>query len=355
MNPGPMRSLRASALAASVLLSLLCGCALDVNRERVGTPLDLEAFETLEPGSSDLGDSLDALGAPHLIERENDDEETHLWWIHRDLADINLRLQLPLSFFGYRHNVFQYFQGDDQNNTIHLAFDDEGQLLQKELHLPEGFEALDSEPAPAVFHLSPRAEYSLLVEGDADFRDYDEIFDEGYLLGFDFGYQPVAPLVISLGLSYQEHEGQDVDVGPADVEFGDLRIWSAQVLVRLQIPFEVFGNLFNYAEVRRVLLAEDPSVYDGWLVYLEGGLGAAYNEDVSADFQGNRLGDFFDDGVGMTNVAGAGIEYSLQPVSFRLGGTFRSIDAFSDGDTVLADEAEGLGLWMVGASMSFKF
>ena len=345
---------RVGLCAAGVVLLTLCGCALDINRERIGMPLRHESFEDLEVGASDLGDSLDALGAPQRVERENDGDETHLWWVHRDVSDINIRFQLPLSFFGYRHNLFQYFQGDDQNNTMHLVFDDAGSLLQKELFIPEEYRREIKDPAPGRVLLTPRAEYAVFLEGDADLDDYRELFGNGYLLGFQVGYQPVAPLIISLGANYQLYEGQRVRTPSTVFEFDDLELFTAEVLVRLQIPFEVFAELFNYAEVRKILLAEDPADYDGWLVYIEAGLGAAFNQDVPVYVNGARQGDFFDDDIGMTETAGLGIEYSVENVSIRLGGTYRSMDAFGDGDTGLRDDAGAFGAWLLGASVSVK-
>ncbi len=344
------------SLSGGILyLLLMGGCALDIARERVGTPLDIEAYEELKVGESDLGVSLEKLGAPHLIERENDDSETHLWWVHRDLADINFRFQFPVSVLGYRHNVFQYFQGDEQSNTFHLVFDDAGNLLSKEVQIAEDYLELDEEGVEGRFHISPRVEYSFLLDGDADIDDYDELFHRGPYFGLDIGYQPVAPLTLGLNVGYQQYQGRHLEDAQVPTQFHDLELYSAEISVRLQVPFEVFSNIFDYQELRRVLLTEDPALYDGWLLYVEGTVGVTFNEDVPVEIQNVRTGDFIDDGLVLSNTAGVGIEYSLKHMSFRLGGTLRTLDAFESGNSPLADDLEELNIWGVSASLSLKF
>lgn len=342
-------------LAVPLLMLLGAGCALDIGRDRVGVPLDLEAAEELEPGRSDLGESLEKLGAPHRIERENEADRTHLWWVHRDAADVNLRFQLPVTLLGYRHNVFQYFQGEGQDNTIHLVFDDDGQLLDREIHVAPEYRESDATDFPGRLHLAVRGEHTLALQGDAGIDDHDELFHRGHLAGIDVGWQPVAPLVFGLGLSAQDFSGKSVETGPVPLEVHDLRLYAAHLQVRVQVPLEALSQITDMRVMREVLLEEDPRAFHGWLLYVEGGVGLVYNEDVPVDGPGGRIGDLFDDGIGQTGLAGAGIEFSAGGLSLRLGGTYRTLDELSGGNTALDDDATGLDLWSVSVGLGLNF
>jgi len=350
-------ALAAVALAAVALAAVavaISGCSLDVGRERFGVPLDADALTDLEVGRSDLDGALTALGAPHLIERENDAREDHLWWFHRDESDISIRFQVPLSVFGYRHNIFQFFQGDEQTNKLHLVFDDDGMLRQKDLVVPDAFAASAAERAPGRVHVAPRFEQSFFLSGSADFADYADLFDPGYVLGLDISYQPVAPLVLGIGGTYQIHEGDSLRAGGASFAFDDLEIFAAELMIRLQIPFEVFGHLSDFDAVRRILLDDNPQSADGWLAFVEGGAGVAYNEDVVVGTAGGRS-NFFDSGVGLSNSATAGLEYSWAAISVRAGVGFRTVDALDEGNSGLDDRADSLRTWMGTLSVALKF
>ncbi len=332
---------------------LFTSCALDVRRQRFGRRLPEKPYAELAVGETKLDEALDKLGAPDLIERENDDEEDHLWWLHKDAADINIRLQLPLSYFGYRHNVFQYFQGDAQTNKIHLIFDESGTLLQKDFILPEEYAGDIGPEPPDRWHFTPRFEYGLVLDGSADVADFDEIFERGGIIGFDVNYQPVAPLVLGFGGSYQHYSGDTIQFAGGTFSFDDLELLNAEALIRLQLPFEVFSSLFDYAEVRRILLDEDPRNADGWLVFLEGGAGVVYNNDVGVQGPGPAA-NFFESGIGLSSVATIGVEYSWETVSVRAGFGVRSNDAFEEGDALIPDDAQALRVWTAVISVALK-
>ena len=340
--------------ALLIVVPSLFGCALDVRRDRVNIPLATDEYRSLEVGETSLAEALRKLGAPDVIERENDADHDHLWWLHKDAADVSIRLQVPLSYFGYRHNVFQYFQGDEQTNRIHLTFDDAGRLEQKDLMLAPGYPGASSPQPPSRVHVAARVEHSLMLFGSGDFADYEDLFDDGSLVGLDINYQPVAPLVLGVGASYQSYDGRTLETPAGIFAFDSLDMLTAELMIRLQIPFEVFGNLFDYKEVRDILLNEDPRGADGWLVFVEGGAGATYNDDVLVTRAGVTT-RFLDAGAGFSSSASAGIEYSMESVSLRFGLDFRGTAAFSPGDSGLPDEGTSFRTLLGTASVAVKF
>ena len=343
------------AIAPLILASFtFVGCALDVRRDRFSVPLERDKFEQLEVGETDLDTALETLGAPDIVERENDADADHLWWLHKDAADISIRLQVPLSYFGYRHNVFQYFQGDDQTNKIHLTFDDAGQLTQKDMILAPGYESATGPEPPNRIHIAPRVEHSMFLSGSGDFADYDELFENGLLLGLDLNYQPVAPLVIGIGANYQTYEGEIIQNAGGNLRVRQSGLAHLGADDSSTDSFEVFGSLFDYAQVRRILLDEDPRSADGWIVFVEGGAGVTYNDDVLVT-RGGITTNFFDEGIGFSSSASAGIEYSMEHVSFRVGLDFRNADAFDSGNSGLPDDASAFRSVLGMASLAVKF
>jgi hypothetical protein len=104
-----------------------------------------------------------------------------------------------------------------------------------------------------------------------------------------------------------------------------------------------------------VVFERDPRSHDGWVLFVEGGLGLTHNEDVGVRVDGQSRGDFFDSSVQFSNSAASGIEYSAEHVSVRVFAAFRSVDGFDSGESRLPDDAGTFQTWLVGAAVALKF
>lgn len=347
--------MRALCALLCCALPLAVGCRLDVTRIRGGRPLDVETFEELRVGESTRDEALEKLGAPDRERWETD--RARLFWDYTDDTNVNLRFQLPIALLGYRHNLFQYFQGQDQANDMELVFSERGQLLEKSLRLPEDYRAEDR--AAWRLHLAPRFEHSFLLAGSAGFEDYSEAFRNGYVAGADVGFQPVPPVIVSLGGTYQEYQGKGFayeDGGQTlPGALGDLRIYGVEAKVRLQIPVGRLLDSDTVGELWKLMLDSDPSRHDGFIVFAEGGLGGAVNDNVEVAIDGVPRGRLYDNVWQLTSSGTAGIEYSMSRVSVRAGVTFRTMDAFDPGSSPVDSAADAFQAWLGTVSLSVKF
>jgi len=64
---------------------------------------------------------------------------------------------------------------------------------------------------------------------------------------------------------------------------------------------------------------------------------------------------FLDAGAGFSSSASAGIEYSMESVSLRVGLDFRGAAAFSPGNSGLPDEGTSFRTLLGTASVAVKF
>ncbi|MBN1442267.1 MAG: hypothetical protein JXA90_06135 [Planctomycetes bacterium] len=349
------------ALAALCLQAAASGCSLDVARVRSGEPLKLDRFEELEEGKTTKIEALEKLGAPDRVSWETDQER--LFWDRLDTYYASIRFQLPLSLYGYRHNLYQYFRGQDQYNTMELLFDEEGVLEQKSLRLPAAYREERPESSWR-WHIAPRFEHSFLLMGSGDFDDYRKIFRNGYAAGLDVGVQPVAPLIFSLGGAYQSYAGrpgtrsfldEDENIVPRRVSPDDLDLYTLEAKIRLQVPLRLFADAESFRDFWTILLDEAPETHDGWAVFVEAGVGATYNENVPVAIDGARRGNLFDSSIQLSSSGTTGIEYSARRISARLGIIFRAQDGFDEGSSPLEADAESFQSWGAFASVALKF
>jgi len=314
-------------------LLALSGCRLDVRRVRSGTPLKFEEFEELNVGESRRDDALEKLDAPDEVDWEND--KARLTWKHLDATLLQLRLQLPLAFFGYRHTLFQYFENSDLVNEMELVFDKDGFLEQKDLRLPDAYKREPTKVGSWRLHFTPRFEHSLFLIGDADFRDYSELFENGIVAGLEVGVQPVAPVTLALGGRYQNFQGETFALNDGSlIALDDLELFTLELLLRFQLPLRVFSEGIENLWV--IMLEDDPADHDGWVFFVEGGVGVTVNENVALWDDGVLQGDFFQSGAGLSNSLATGLEYSWENVSVRAGVSARSTDAFDAGNSGFA-------------------
>ena len=342
--------LRRLLLAACLLP--LPGCRLDFTRTQRGQPLRFDDFHELQPRETRREDAVERLGAPDRVRWESG--KSRLTWEHEDSTFIQLRLQVPFSIFGYRHNLFQYFEDQRNVNAMDLLFDESGLLEQKTLRLHDAYKT-PHEPGSWRLVLTPRFEHSFLLLGDADFQDYDEIFDDGFVAGFDLGIQPVPPAVVKLGGRYQIHDGRTISAGTTRVSFDDLELFTAEASVRLQLPLRILFDTEQLQNVWTLLLEDDPAVFEGWLVFLEAGLGVTFNGNVPVALDGMPGGNFFDAGPGLSSSIGVGIEYSWEGISVQAAFVYRTSDGFDEGNSPLPADADRFQSFLGMASVSLKF
>ena len=320
-----------SAGVAAVMLITLVGCRFEIARVRRGQPIDHATFETLEPGSTSRGEALGALGAPDDVQYESG--KSRLGWEYVDETFFGARTQVPLALFGYRHDLLRYFQDRDAVHRMELLFDDDGVLEQKSIRLPEEQREDDTDHG-ARWHLVPRIEHSFLIVGDADVADYEDLFDHGTAVGLELGYQPVAPLTVSLGGRYQHYPGRGITgASGTRFEFDDLELFTTEGTLRVQLPLRVFASRENFSRIWDLFLGDDPATHDGWLYFIEAGLGITVNGHVPLWIDGARSGSLFSAGPVVSSVATSGIEYSARRVSVRAGLVYRSTDGFDQGDS----------------------
>ena len=104
------------------------GIRVDITR--CGTPVRAEELAGLVPGSSDLGDALAALGAPHRLRRAPAEEALEYYYVYDRKTHLLVK---PLFFMTYGGMASYNYRGSEAGtDVIALVFDHEGRLLRKE-------------------------------------------------------------------------------------------------------------------------------------------------------------------------------------------------------------------------------
>lgn len=342
-------------LITAVLLILISstGCRFSVARVRSGTPLRYREFESLETGKATLQQSLDVLGAPDDVAWETD--QSRLTWEYIDVTHFQTRLQLPLAFLGYRHNLFNYFEDHDVAHAMDLVFDEAGTLREKTLRLPETHRR---EPEPengTRIQLTPRAEHAFLLIGDGGVADYDDLFQLGWGAGLDLSIQPVAPVTLSVGGRYHEFPGRDLTVGASRLRVDDLDLYTGEAGLRIQIPLRVFSSAESFGKIWQLFLDKDPATHDGFVLFIEGTAGFTINEDVLVARNGRFAGTLYDRGIELTSSGSTGLEYSAEHVSVRLGIIYRAGGDFDRGSASFTSEGGSFQTLGGFAALAIKF
>lgn len=116
------------ALDSSLGIRLPLGLRIDHIRD--GTPFSVEAFGGLEPGESDLGQALAAMGAPQRVRRTPTEEILEYYYAFGRRTRLVVR---PFFLFSYANALDFTARGlEDGLDVILLTFDHAGTLRRKE-------------------------------------------------------------------------------------------------------------------------------------------------------------------------------------------------------------------------------
>lgn len=339
------------------LLALVSGCSLNVFRTRRETLAPHEKYDELVVGETKLEDTLSKLGAPNRLEWVSGDD--YLWYDSVDNISVGLAFRIPTPIFGYQHTFMRLRDAQDEVNSLQLVFNEDGVLQYKRLRLAEAHE--DDEPddpnaSKWKLHLRPRIGYSFMMLGDGGVEDYDDLFDNGYRAGFDIGFQPFPIVTLLAGGSYQQHDGETLDIGGSRVEFDDLELFDFQVGVRVAVPFRIFSAFMNdFEEVKRIVFDDNLDRPGGLRLYIQGTTGGSFNNDVEVKIDGASTGDFYDDDFLRSSTAEAGIEYGWGWGTANVGVTYQRMDAFEEGDSPLDGDGDGLQTVMITGGLGIRF
>jgi hypothetical protein len=348
----------ARAAAALALAILLSGCTLDITRVRGGSPIRESDFESLSVNRTTRAETLQLLGTPDKVEWKLGKD--YWWYFYADYINVGLRFQLPPppfdSYFGYRHNLLRLSEESDAVSAVDLVFDENEVLLQKSLRLSESYTPPDPEAVRSRFLVSPRIEHSVQVYGDGDVDKFSDIFENGYRVGLDLGWQmaPVATLLI--GGSYQHHDGQtfgDGSGGSASAD--DLRMYQLEIGVRLGIPLRLIPDILDFDKVMRELFSDDLRQATGWRLYLQGTTGFTVNSSVDVELNGVPAGNLYGAGFGFSGGLGAGLEYSDRWGAVFAGVNYHTVDPFNDGGSPLEDDAGAFQTLLLGGGVVVHF
>ncbi len=344
---------RCLGLLLGLALAASLGCHVDVSRVRRGTPLDLQAFERLQSGRSTLDDALAALGAPDRLEWKNGKD--YLWYLHEDVTRVGIRLQSPVSVFGYRH-TFAQLEGDrEETDQIELVFDERSVLERKSLRLaPGGGEPVEG--ARWRVSITPRYAYSPVLFGDGGEEPFADLFEYGQLFGLEIGVEPTSYLNLSLRGNYQVYEGDEFRDGARVVGLDDLELYQVTLGGRLIFPARALGSLWKLDELKDLFREPDVVARRGLFLSIDWSLGATYADSVPVSFDGQpAAATYFDHSLSFTSTVGAGIEYSLDAIAIRADFAYQTIDAFDEGSADLDTDNDGLSNFLFGGSVSLRF
>lgn len=355
--PASRRPLLLLLLLLPALASV--GCRIDVVRYRGGSPLDEEAYETLEVDRTTREEVVRELGAPEKLEWKSGNQEEYLWYLYADLVNVGLRFQFPpfRSFFGYQHTFFRLNENAEEVNAMQLVFDEEGVLRHKSLRLSETYAEDDEEDTSRKWLIRPTLFYdrSVMFLGDGGVRDYDEMFENGYRTGLDVAVQLFPIVSLLAGGNYQRYGGDSDQTGFGFVEWDDLELYQARAGVRLSIPLQVLFELSDFNRVKHILFEEDLWKGQGLVFYLQGTTGFSYNESVSVEIDGVDSGDFYDGGLVLSSGATTGLEYDWSWGSIFAGISYQSVGAFDEGDSPLDGDGGSFEAVHIGGGLSVKF
>jgi hypothetical protein len=361
-----MRDVLRVIWAASAVI--LPGCGINIVRAKAGNPLDVKGYEDLEVGTTTRNESVDRLGAPEKLEWKNGKD--YLWWIYADLVETGIRFQVPPpplnSILGYRHSLLRLSEQSDEQNRILLVFDEEGTLEHKSLHLSRAYRPPPETPRVPLFHISPRFDQSFYIVGDGGVRSYQTIFHDGFRAGLDWGFHPLPVATIFLSGSYQEfqgdHFGTTVLTGPPPgvktqvvAAADDLRFYQLELALRLTAPVSLLWNFTDFEEVKRVLFEEDLGTIRGFRFFLEGAIGASYNESVAVSISDVPAGDLYDAGFGPTSTIRAGLEYAGKWGSIYTAVTYQILSGLPEGDSPLDGSGTAFQTFFIGGGVDVRF
>ena len=343
-----------AALVCAGLLTLLCGCSIDVVRLRTETPIAEEKYDELVVGETRMDETLETLGAPNRIEWMSGDD--YLWYDYGDEVDVGVVFRIPTPFFGYQHNLLRLSDAAEDLNTVQLVFDEGGLLRFKALRLTESSRPGREDGAGWKLRLTPRFGHSVLLLGDAGVENYTDVFENGFRTGLDIGFQPYPVLTLLVSGSYQHHAGKSQTIGGSRVAFGDLDLFDFHLGVRLDVPFAVFTAFLNdFDAVKRILFDEDIDRPRGLGFYVQGSAGGTLSNNVPVEIDGSRAGNFYDNALLNSTTIEGGLEYDWNWGMAYVGLTYQTMAAFDKGNSPLDDSASGLQSVLVTGGVSLRF
>ncbi len=328
------------------------GCSIDITRTRVNLPLNQEAYRQLSPGKTTLDQALKTLGAPDKVEAYPDKD--YLWYLHQDSTRVGLRLESPISFFGYRHTIAELDQNAEDTDAMRLVFERNGVLLDKSLRLAPAFSAPEIAPSWA-FHILPRYGYSPLVAGDGGQEPFGKLFDPGQLFGGYVGVLPVPCFMFLVGGNYQTYPGGTFRAQGQRVHLDDLRLYQAEIGGRFQLPPEFFATIGDMDKMKELFYSNDLQRHQGLFLFFQWTVGATFNEEVGARFGATPSGSYFDKSLGLSTTVGVGVEYYWRRLGLQAGIDYQAIDAFESGDVRLDTDAGSFQSFILTAGASYRF
>lgn len=370
MSPLNPRSWSLVLLTAAVFTA--DGCAVDVSRSRNGTPIDIDAYESLETGKSTLHETLGLLGAPDRLEFKSDDD--YLWYLHRDTSHLGLRLQSPLPLLGYRHTVAELTTNAAETDTVTLVFDDDNVLSQKSIRLSQSQQELrETEEIDWEYFLIPTFGHSLQNFGDAGEVDFDELFDDGNVFGLQFGVMPVPFFMFLIGANYQVYnantfrtvfdEGQpdEDDEGDPDatskISVEDLELFQVEIGGRVQFPPAFFAKFWKLDELKMLFYSPDVRNHQGSFFYVKWALSGTYVPEVDVEVDGVEAGTYFDESYVLASTIGGGLEYAYGPFGAYLELLYQIIRPFDEGNVGggIDTEASDFSNLLLSGGLNFRF
>ena len=342
-------------LAGALAFGSMPGCAIDITREQVNVPLDQEAFQRLELGKTAIADGLRELGAPDKVKRAPTFEEH--WYLHRDTSRVGVRLESPISLFGYQHTIAELDVNDEDNSAIHLIYDAQGTLQDKSLRLAPAFQNGGNRTKPEMaYGLVPRYAFSPLLLGDGGERDWGDLFSHGHLFGADFGILPTPYFMLLVGGNWQTFEGRAFNTAAGRVALDDMNAYEFHLGGRFQVPPEFFAVIFDIDRLKKLFYTNDMARHRGFLVYFEWTFGGVWNEEVETTIAGVPSGTYFEESLNLTNTIGIGVEWRWDHVGLWGGIDYATTGAPKDGNAPLDTKADnGLSSIGVTGGLSVRF
>jgi hypothetical protein len=342
-----------AALPPAAVLALAAGCSLDINRTRTNVPLNREAYRRLEVGRTSLEETLSALGAPDLLQSKSDID--YLWYLHRDVTRMGLRLDSPITYFGYRHTIAELDVDAEDTSSMRLVFNKAGVLEQKSLRLAPAFEEAGGAKPSWALYLMPRYGVSPFLLGDGGERGYQGLFQMGQLFGGSVGALPTPYFMLLLGGNYQLYQGQSFHHAASRVRMEDLRLYQMEIGGRFMLPPEFFVSFWDFNKVKSLFYSDDVSRHRGPFVYFQWTVGGTFNESVGAKIDGIPSGNYFDRSLQFSNSLGVGAEYRWTRLGVYGGIDYQTVGAFKDGNAPLDTKGGDLHDFVFSGGLSWKF
>ena len=168
------------------------------------------------------------------------------------------------------------------------------------------------------------------------------------------------PFVVDTAASIQEavvatHPIRQQDESAVVAAADDLRFYQLEVGLRLTAPVNILWRFMDFDEVKRVLFEDDLGTIRGFRIFVEGAIGASYNESVPVSISGVPAGNLYDDGIGPTSTIRVGLEYAGKWGSIYTAVTYQILGALPDGNSPLDGSGTAFQTFFVGGGVDLRF